>query len=349
MFCLGNTTIYFLIPDLFRNIFLSSSLQITSLSSSVFYCTKLESEQQGRAYQKELSQNPRWSACYIEDYVIQLYLADLGTVRERRKLLFDIGANKGYTIATWFSLWNPQSQINPRSLANYLRKNLSISQCGECNDCLQMSLSTKVKVSLDMNIEIYAFEPQPSTYEILRQVKQWTNQRSLHIYNLAMSNQTGTELLLKCNPGDEFCGLETSKSARNIERYLLVNVTTLDTFLQRSHITEMIDVLKIDTEGHDPLVLKGAELTLKQQQVRLLIFEHHEVGLWKYIHLRDVIENLDLKGYTCYMFGRTGLIRITRCWSSILNKKRWSNVLCVVRNDGRLQHIINKLIIPHTL
>ena len=125
--------------------------------SSVFYCAKLESEQQGRAYEKELFHNPRWSACYIVDYVIQLYLADLGTIRERRKLLFDIGANKGYTIATWFSLWNPQSQINPQSLAKYLRKNLSIFHCGECDDCFQISLSTKIEISLDTNIEIYAF------------------------------------------------------------------------------------------------------------------------------------------------------------------------------------------------
>jgi hypothetical protein len=169
------------------------------------------------------------------------------------------------------------------------------------------------------------------------------------VHNLAISNHTGTAILSKCGPGSEVCSLTMQKNLEDNGRFLSINVTTLDRFVQKSRITKMIDVLKIDTEGYDPLVLSGADLILKRQQIRLLIFEHHQIGFWTSIHLRDVIENLDSKGYICYMLGRTGIIRMTRCWSSLFGEKRWSNVLYVLRNDERLRRFIDQLIIPSTL
>ncbi|CAF3635852.1 unnamed protein product [Adineta steineri] len=324
---------------------------ISTPFSSVFYCTKGESENQGKVYQEELRRNALWTACYAEDYIIQLYLADLGTTRERRKLLFDVGSNKGYVLAAWKSIWSPQNGVNQRSLGKYLSEKLLLSDCGVCNDCNEPLLSTKVNISRHMNVsvEIHAFEPQLSNYGILHQVQKWTNDTYLYVHNLAISNHTGTAVLLKCGRGGEACGLTVEKNLTDTERFLLVNVTTLDTFVQKFQITEIIDILKIDTEGYDPLVLTGANLIFKRQQIRLLIFEHHHVGFWASIHLRDVVENLDSKGYTCYMFGKTGLIRITRCWSSLFAEKRWSNVLCVLRNDERLRYFIEKLLISSTL
>ncbi|CAF4471132.1 unnamed protein product, partial [Rotaria sp. Silwood2] len=113
------------------------------------------------------------------------------------------------------------------------------------------------------------------------------NDTSLHVYNLALSNQSGTVPLLRCDRGIEHCGLTIETGVTDMKKYLLVNTTTLDAFVQANAIQDMIDVLKIDTEGFDPLVLKGAQLILKRQQVRLLIFEHHDIGAWKNMHLRD--------------------------------------------------------------
>jgi len=149
---------------------------------------------------------------------------------------------------------------------------------------------------INVSVEIYAFEPQPSTYEVLRRVQQWTNDTSLYVHNLAISNHTGTAVLSKCGRGSEVCSLTMQRNLTDTGRFLSINVTTLDRFVKKYRITEMIDVLKIDTEGYDPLVLTGADLILKRQQIRLLIFEHHRIGFWTSIHLRDVIENLDFKG-----------------------------------------------------
>jgi len=97
---------------------------ISASVSSVFYCTPSESQKQGKVYQEELRRNPSWTACYAEHYIVQLYLADLGIIRERRKLLFDVGSNKGYVLAAWKSVWTPQNQVNPQTLGKYLSEKL---------------------------------------------------------------------------------------------------------------------------------------------------------------------------------------------------------------------------------
>jgi FkbM family methyltransferase len=50
-------------------------------------------------------------------------------------------------------------------------------------------------------------------------------------------------------------------------------VTTLDDFADKHHLSK-IDILKIDTEGYEPLVFRGAKRLLQQHRVRLFIFEH---------------------------------------------------------------------------
>ena len=51
-----------------------------------------------------------------------------------------------------------------------------------------------------------------------------------------------------------------------------VECTTLDRFMKDAGI-EMIDLLKIDTEGHDLSVLKGARQALHDRRIRMIQFE----------------------------------------------------------------------------
>ena len=46
----------------------------------------------------------------------------------------------------------------------------------------------------------------------------------------------------------------------------------------------VIDLLQIDTEGHDPLVISGAVKLIQEKKVRCIAFEYHRVGVWKTIH-----------------------------------------------------------------
>ncbi|CAF0768075.1 unnamed protein product [Rotaria sordida] len=163
---------------------------------------------------------------------------DLDMFNNKKMLFFDVGANKGYTIATWLSLWMPNLSINPQVLADYLRTKLKLNDCGACGDCKEEGF-IKFNSSLRMKktIEIYAFEPQPTTYEILSQMKQWINASFLCTYQLALSTETKISTLQKCPPGGEICELET-KTNLSTENHVATKVITLDKFLEEQNITE---------------------------------------------------------------------------------------------------------------
>lgn len=69
---------------------------------------------------------------------------------------------------------------------------------------------------------------------------------------------------------------------------------------------------------------------------------------WKNTSLKHEVNQLNDYGYVCYMTGKTGLIRVSRCWS---NKfvTRHSNILCVLSSDRQLLMNIDKLKLKNTL
>ena len=141
-------------------------------------------------------------------------------------------------------------------------------------------------------------------------------------------------------PGAESTGIDTNHS--KYTEFHDVKVVTVDEFIVENHI-ERLHVLKIDTEGNDPLVLLGAINTLVQLKPSYLQFENHQVGRWMNWQLKDVIDLLDNLSYDCFWPTKSGtLIKMTSCWSREYNMKvGWSNVACHHRDDPLLAQIMN--------
>ena len=87
-------------------------------------------------------------------------------------------------------------------------------------------------------------------------------------------------------------------------------------------------LLKVDTEGFDPLVLSGARGLLSRGVPDLLLFEYHGKGAWLDTSLRVVALDLAASGYACYFDGDPVLTRVTGCWHDALEVRDWSNVVC---------------------
>lgn len=311
------------------------------------FCTQTEADLQGEKYSELRRQSKFWSACYSDAYLAKLYLADLDMFGERKMLFFDVGANKGYTIAKWLSLWMPHLGINGIILGKFLRQKLKLKDCGVCNECVDAGfIDFKRQEHVTTAIEIHAFEPQPSTYQVLTKMKRWMNTPFLHVHKVALSNQSEILSLRKCPTGFEQCSLQTTSNLSNTKYYTKTIVTTLDKFVDEKNISQKIDLLKIDTEGFDPLVIQGAENILNRHQVRVFLFEYHGINIWRTTTLYHVINDLDRKGYLCYKIGQTGIFRLTGCWSSSFEIKYWSNVLCISRHEPRLISFVEELLIP---
>jgi FkbM family methyltransferase len=97
----------------------------------------------------------------------------------------------------------------------------------------------------------FLFEPNPHSYEKIRDLP-------FNVYNMAVSDSSGQILM-------EFEG-PTSNSRGNSGTY--VNKTTLDFIF---HEVDRVRMVKIDTEGHDLIVIKSLEKFFKR--IDIIIFE----------------------------------------------------------------------------
>lgn len=118
--------------------------------------------------------------------------------------------------------------------------------------------------------KIYCFEPIKDTYELLREK---TTRLGLSYYNLALGAESG-EVEVKVDVQNRNSTRNTlieentvhDPSAVKIEK---VQVVRLTDFCKTNNI-EKIDYLKIDTEGYDLEVLKGATEMLENASIAFI-------------------------------------------------------------------------------
>ncbi|HEY0283343.1 MAG TPA: FkbM family methyltransferase [Rhizomicrobium sp.] len=126
-------------------------------------------------------------------------------------------------------------------------------------------------------VRIFAFEAHPTTFSVLISN---VHDARFDGFNIALSDKNGKAqfyeygYLATCNSlvGDN----QFAVQSKNPSKVLEVECQTLDGFCG-AHGIEKIDVLKIDTEGHDLSVLRGAEQTLAARGVSFVYIEFNSM------------------------------------------------------------------------
>ena len=145
----------------------------------------------------------------------------------------------------------------------------------------------KIGNSLKMNGRVISFEPENDNFEMLKKNTKLNNLKNTTLINKALSDKKGKLklYLAKGNWG------HLSLVEKVGEKYEEVEVDTLDNILKELKISK-VDLIKIDVEGAENLVLKGALETLKKSHPKI-IFE-----AWDKNHLdkiKKVLEPLNYK------------------------------------------------------
>lgn len=147
---------------------------------------------------------------------------------------------------------------------------------------------------------IIAFEPIPETYKYLEKNIIHNNITNIDAYNSALGDRLG-------NIGMKFQGSDTrerdsghsvvTENIYNLDKPIIpdvtVPITTLDSFA-----FPKVDIIKIDVEGYEPFVLKGAIKTIERCKPKLLI--EHEWGhiICRNLISADIIKQIRELGYT---------------------------------------------------
>lgn len=118
---------------------------------------------------------------------------------------------------------------------------------------------------------VLAFEPDPFSFRLLQERARKCQNANVEPYHVALGDTTG-KAILYCgvsNRGDN--RLHASHQEPPVEQHL-VEISTLDAFLARNG-TEKIDALKIDVQGAEEGVLRGARATLRCSGVQWIWIE----------------------------------------------------------------------------
>jgi FkbM family methyltransferase len=128
-----------------------------------------------------------------------------------------------------------------------------------------------VAKAVNKNNKVYAFDPVERVYNKLLQNIQLNNY-DINSYQIALSDNTGTAIIYDTD--SEHTYSVTVNQNLNVTNNTIIEVSIetvrLDEFIKKNKISK-IDLIKIDVETHEPEVLEGMGVYLKEFKPILLI------------------------------------------------------------------------------
>ena len=173
---------------------------------------------------------------------------------------------------------------------------------------------------------IVCFEPQKECYRILRE--KYDGNRVVRCENVALGDRPGDQTLRYDTLNSSIAKISDLRGERFCER---VEVKTLDSYLRENGI-EQIDFLKIDTEGFEYKILKGASESINRGRIAVIQFEFGETFLGTGATLKDIF---DLTGsrYSIFRILRKGIVPAEYAYDWEIYKI--TNFICVLNSLRR--------------
>ncbi|RLC21111.1 MAG: hypothetical protein DRH56_09785, partial [Deltaproteobacteria bacterium] len=183
--------------------------------------------------------------------------------------------------------------FRPSPLRVFLRKKMPYG-IDPWNDVARLSKSRPVRVAFDVGAnvgqtarafvryfpraEVFSFEPVPDTFDILK--RKTRRLRRVKVYRIAFGDGHRKEKMYiygKASPFNSFVRdapfmAYSPKPATTSD----VEMVTIDSFSEENGI-HRIDLLKVDTEGFDIQVLRGARMLFEKKAVGFVFFEFNEI------------------------------------------------------------------------
>ena len=122
---------------------------------------------------------------------------------------------------------------------------------------------------------VFAFEPDPSNFEILEKNVKINNYQNIILEQKAVGDKHGrTTLYQSDNPGNHRLFPLTKQAKGQIQ----VELTSLDKYFTDSNLANKINFIKIDVEGFEFSVLKGMKNILKNNKKIKILFENMQIN-----------------------------------------------------------------------
>jgi FkbM family methyltransferase len=196
---------------------------------------------------------------------------------------------------------------------------------------------SKAVLSRFADVQIHLFEPVPQVYQkLLQNLANEIKSGQLYLHNSALANQEVYKDFYYYENVSEFSTfhrrIETEKQYNLAPpKVFSTFATTLDMYTQRMGIKH-IHFLKVDTEGSELDVLKGARRLLEKGKIDHLQFEYGETYLDSGITLEEVFNFLAQFSYTLFKITADSLVHL-REFDPNLEDYQYSNFLAVNKSS----------------
>lgn len=224
-----------------------------------------------------------------------------------------------------YAFGDPNRNGEYRFLRSYLKGGMVIFDVGA-----NIGDFTWQALSLKKDLEVHCFEPVKSTHSLL--MERFSNppaEARLSINEVGLSDRQGEESMKiygECF-GTNSLYERRSCIAENtpfiVSKELRVAFTTLDEYVKEKKV-DHIDLMKIDVEGHELRVLKGATASLSIGFIYCIQFEYGGTFRDSGARLGDVFALLQGNGYMLYRILPFGLFPV-RTFHAGLENYKYSN------------------------
>jgi len=223
-------------------------------------------------------------------------------------VMISVGANKGYNVNSFLQRYSRGWTTSNAQWWTYLKfredkkKNHALMEdkiralCGSCSHCEE-----KVMVSYGQaDVQVMAVEPLTPNVRILESAFSHFAVPG-HVIHAAGGDTVGSTF----EPGALNSTVRGGQAGDVAKTTKLVPMITVDSLVQKYSIPS-ISLIRINTEGHDPAVLRGASWVLGHKMASVVEFEYHFKGMWTRTKLSAVMSQMKEYGYDCFWQSNAG-------------------------------------------
>jgi FkbM family methyltransferase len=241
--------------------------------------------------------NPAMAAAYAR------WCADRVFGRPTRKSLPGGGTVGGFSTFSAYWSFHPVEGAEFELLRRWTRDAAILGDIGANLGAFSIALAR-----LAPRARVLCFEPIPNTFQLLEQNVRENNLGNVTCFARAVCDEIGTVRFTNQDAGSAINSLVSAGSA-DPARTVEVPAITLDQFCDEQRISGF-DFLKIDAEGAEPRILRGAQQLFRQKRIKAALIEvcsyWLQAGGSNAVELAEQIRSL---GYELYSFrddGSTG-------------------------------------------
>ncbi|MGV3599091.1 MAG: FkbM family methyltransferase [Bacteroidota bacterium] len=179
---------------------------------------------------------------------------------------------------------------------------------------------------------VFSFEPHPITFKTLERN---TTNKDITAYNIGFSENVGELTIYDYSKSD---GSEHASLYKEVLTELhkeevtehVVAIDTIDNFIEKKSI-QKIGLLKIDTEGNELPILKGAKNALSSKKIDVIHFEFNEMNVISRAYFRDFYSLLN-QDFNLYRLLPSSFLRIQQ-YETLFNEFFAYQNIIAIRKD----------------